>query len=170
MGINSARGYSVDYASRTIVLAKTFSIRLQKFDEKTCEVLEKLQTTFPGFNIRTQVPAKKKMPLSQRITFPMMEKYISYAPNSEELFKQFTTMKEYAKSQKNPYFCVRDWFLDTFPMYGNDPRFDANGALVIAVEDPDKIIQLTDERRKKAQENQRKKAQKRQEAKNAEAV
>lgn len=158
MAINSARGYSVDYASRTIVLAKTFSIRVQNLDEDTCETLEKLQALFPGFKIRTQVPPKKKMPLSQHITFPMMEKYIAYAPNSKELLKQFSTMKKFAKEQKNPYFCVRDWFLEMFPMYGTDPRFNADGELIIAVADPATIIQLAEARRKKAQAKTKKAA------------
>ena len=50
-----------------------------------------------------------------------MAVHIAFQPNAVELMKQFKTVKEESRSQKNPRKFVDDWFRNTFPDFGKYP-------------------------------------------------
>ena len=61
------------------------------------------------------------------LRFAQMENHILHTRDAAARLKQFETVKQLSKSQKNPYKYVLDWFNINYPNFTEQPEFDDEG-------------------------------------------
>lgn len=120
--------YHIDFTTKTITITKTFAKEAQNPNSSEYAVLLKFRSDFPDFKILEQ-KSKSKRP-NNKVTYDKMVKYISCQRDSNILLKRFAEIRELSKGEPSPYNFVCRWFNETFPAYGNMPKFDENGNIV----------------------------------------
>ena len=126
-----ARNYKMDFTTNTLTITKGFEKKLLDPTSEEYKLLLRLKADFPGLKITKAAPRRKKNPHpNARLTYDKMVKFLSCQANSAILLNEFTEVREYSKSQSNPYQFVRDWFLLNFPHYDAIPKFDREGKMV----------------------------------------
>lgn len=120
--------YRIDFTTKTITITKAFVKEAQNPNSNEYSTLLKFKSDFPDFKILEQKSKSKKK--SNKVTYDKMVKYISCQKDANILLKRFAEIRELSKSEPSPYSFVCKWFNETFPTYGNIPKFDDNGDIL----------------------------------------
>ncbi len=130
--------YKVDLTSQTIYVSKEFQKAALKEGSEENKLMKECNALCPNLKTRELPPSKSK---NQRkgLTYAKMEHYIGLYENAAELLQSFRIVREAAKSQRNSYQYVYDWFMMTFPDFYEMPNI-VNGKLFA----PAHPIQLVD--------------------------
>lgn len=115
-------GYKMDFIKCTLTITKEFERRAMDTNSEEYATLTKLRADFPNLRIVMRATPKRKRN-NLKPTYDKMVNYLSCQTNSINLLNQFIEVKERSKSQENPYKFVRDWFLSSFPDFGELPKF-----------------------------------------------
>ena len=139
---DSIRGYSIDFAKKTITLNYKFQKAAQDYGSAEYNRLKDLIADLPGFTV--VVSAGKKITSTRptkRLTYENMEKYIGTYENADELLEQFETVKEKSAPLASPYKYVRKWFVAQFPDYNvvqiDNPTAKKEAVAIVEPENPD---------------------------------
>lgn len=107
-------GYFHDITTNTLHITKDFERNANRIGTWQCAVMDSLMlksATKPTVEVHTH----KRAP---RLTYKMMEVFISKMPNAEANFAAYKKVCLTSKVARNPYKEVLNWFEETFPHYG----------------------------------------------------
>ncbi len=119
--------YKIDLTTQTLYMSKEFEKAALKFDSDESRFLKECRELCPNLRIR-KLPPSKSRNQKKGLTYAKMEHYIGLFENAAELLESFRIVKEAAKSQRNSYQYVYDWFMMTFPDFYEMPNI-VNGKL-----------------------------------------
>ena len=119
------RNCKVDFATNTIMISKRFRELASQKDTHEYKLMKELKVDFPSMSVQTR-PSKRKGNATAKITYRKMMSYFECLPESESIIKQFEIVR---KASPN-YQKVLNWFNESFPEYGQIPRFDSQGNLL----------------------------------------
>lgn len=108
-------GYFLDVLSNTLHITPLFEKKAAVYGTKECEIMDTLLLR-NAVKPTIQVHENKRAP---RITYLMMEVFISKMPNAEANFREYKSVCLKSKVAKNPYKEVLSWFEKAFPFYHN---------------------------------------------------
>lgn len=118
--------YKIDFTNNTLTISKAFEDAANDPSTPEYKLLQQIRADFPGLMIvrKTRRPSKKANP-NKNLTYSNMERYIKALTNTNDLLKEFESVKELAGAQTNSYQYVRGWFLKQFPNYKELPDFNS---------------------------------------------
>lgn len=123
-------GYSYDALTNTLTISNSFAKKASQLNTPEYKILLQLRLDNPGMKIEKATPkASSNRPVS--IPFVKMEDFIAQCPNSQERLAAFNKVKALSKIQSSPYAYVRTWFLDNYANYSEQPKFDADGFVIV---------------------------------------
>ena len=137
-------GYRIDYTTGTVVITKKFNgIASKNISSIESKILRELQQV--GLTI-TVAQTKPRAKTPTRVTYQKMETYINCLDDGEVWLPRFEGIKEEAKSKKNPYEEVREWFMKNFPEYSTEtPVLNEKGKVIHGcVETEEKILPIAE--------------------------
>ncbi len=123
--------YKIDLTTQTLYMSKEFEKAALKFDSDESRFLKECRELCPNLRTRKLSPPKNRNQ-KKGLTYAKMEHYIGLYENAAELLQSFRIVKEVAKSQRNPYQYVYDWFMMNFPDFYEMPNI-VNGKLYAPV-------------------------------------
>jgi len=107
-------GYFHDITTNTLHITKEFERNSNRIGTWECAVMDNLMLKFAA-KPTVEVHSHKRTP---RLTYKMMEVFISKMPNAEANFAEYSRIVLKSKIARNPYKEVLNWFEATFPHYG----------------------------------------------------
>lgn len=107
-------GYFHDITTNTLHITKDFERNANRIGTWQCAVMDSL-TLKSSSKPTVEVHTHKRAP---RLTYKMMEVFISKMPNAEANFAEYKRVVLKSKVARNPYKEVLNWFEETFPYYG----------------------------------------------------
>lgn len=107
-------GYFHDITTNTLHITKDFERNANRIGTWQCAVMDSL-TLKSSSKPTVEVHTHKRTP---RLTYKMMEVFISKMPNAEANFAEYNRVVLKSKVARNPYKEVLNWFEETFPHYG----------------------------------------------------
>lgn len=116
-------GHYIDHEAQTIYVSKEFARKANLYGTNECAMLDEMMKLYST----VEVYAPKREP---RLTYAMMEVFISKMPNAEERFEAYRRIRLESAVVKNRYKHVLDWFSREFPYYKELTVRDEKGNLV----------------------------------------
>ena len=130
MTTNKITGYSYDVISNTLTMTATFAKKASQLNTPEYRTVQQLRRDNPDLNIvMADKKANENRPL--RITFQMMEDFISQCSDSKQRLEAFRRVKAMSKIQSSPYQYVKTWFLEQYANYSEQPEFDKDGFVIV---------------------------------------
>ena len=123
--IKANGGYFYEVLTNTLHMSKAFQAKANRYGTKECEIVDAL-TLQNSINPTIKIHTHKRAP---RLTYQMMEVFISKMPNAKENFQEYQKACQKSKIARNPYKEVLTWFENAFPYY-NDLKVKKDGKLV----------------------------------------
>ena len=118
-------GYFHDIITNTLYITKEFQRKANQYGTTECRIMDELMLGTAN-KPTVQIHTHKRAP---RLTYAMMEVFISKMPNAEANFAEYQRIVLKSKIAKNPYKEVLTWFENAFPYY-NDLKVEKDGKLV----------------------------------------
>ena len=118
-------GYFHDIITNTLYMTNAICRKSNQFGTRECRIMDDLMLR-SGNKLTVEVITHKRAP---RITYAMMEVFISKMPNAKENFQEYQKACQKSKIARNPYKEVLTWFENAFPYY-NDLKVEKDGKLV----------------------------------------
>ena len=123
--IKANGGYFYEVLTNTLHMTKAFQEKANRCGTKECEIVDAL-TLQNDINPTIKIHTHNRAP---RLTYQMMEVFISKMPNAKENFQEYQKACQKSKIARNPYKEVLTWFENAFPYY-NDLKVKKDGKLV----------------------------------------
>ena len=123
----------VNHIARTISVTNTFMRAAADPDSEEFTMYMNLAATCPNYKtvIAKQRKARKNPEKPPKLTYAKMGNYIACLRDADKLLTIFEKVKGFAKTQPSPYALVFHWFFESFPDYGCQPDFDADGYPIV---------------------------------------
>lgn len=118
-------GYFHDIITNTLYMTNAFCRKSNQFGTRECRIMDDLMLR-SGNKLTVEVITHKRAP---RITYAMMEVFISKMPDAEANFTEYNRVCLQSKIARNPYKEVLTWFKTKFPCY-KDLKAEKDGKLV----------------------------------------
>ena len=118
-------GYFHDITTNTLHITKDFERNANRIGTWQCAVMDSL-TLKSAAKPTVEVHSHKRAP---RLTYKMMEVFISKMPDAEANFAAYKKVCLTSKVARNPYKEVLTWFETKFPYY-KDLKAEKDGKLV----------------------------------------
>ena len=118
-------GYFHDITTNTLYITKEFERKANQVGTRECRIMDDLMLR-SGNKLTVEVITHKRAP---RITYAMMEVFISKMPDAEANFAEYNRIVLKSKVAHNPYKEVLTWFETKFPYY-KDLKAEKDGKLV----------------------------------------
>lgn len=127
------KAYNVNFSNQTITITADFAKRMENPGSNEFEIIRKFCEAFPAMKIvrrthRTPSSYKTKSGEVCRrnqfkdMTYERMERFMNAIPNGAEYRKQYDAVRKLADGAVgSKYTIVRDWFMEQFPEYRNNP-------------------------------------------------
>lgn len=110
--------FTFNFVNKTIVGSKRSIERANKGLEPEYSALMEKLAAQPTFTVKVKpIKNKKAKKKYKNLTFERMEEYICLQPNSEDLIKEFESIKAVANAKGALYPLAKKWFLAKFPEY-----------------------------------------------------
>lgn len=116
-------GHYIDHETKTLYVSKEFARKAKQYGTNECAMMDDLM----NLCYSVEVFAPKREP---RLTYAMMEVFISKMPNAEERFETYRRVRLESVIMNNRYKHVLDWFKNEFPYYKELTVRDEKGNLV----------------------------------------
>ncbi len=126
--------YSVNHVTRSIILTRDFAKKACLADTKEYQLLIKLRTDNPGYDIIQRTIAKKEGKRKPP-SYKQMIKYITCVENSDFYMARFEAMREEAASKNGSYARVLKWFRQTFPNFYVMPEYNSDNEIIVTPAD-----------------------------------
>ena len=126
-----SRVYEINYLNKTVTVSRKFMDAATQIDTNEFDLL----TQFSNMGLRVLVEGRKRRPKPKDgklplLTYKMMQDYIAMLDDSEDMLKEFDSIRESSKSRKDRTQYVNTWFRATFPRYDAVPEFDEDYRIV----------------------------------------
>lgn len=106
-------GYYYDILTNTLHITKDFEHKANRYGTTECRIMDEL-TLKNAAKPTIEVHIHKR---KARLTYAMMEVFISKMPNAKANFEEYERVCQKSKIAKNPYGEVLGWFKEKFPHY-----------------------------------------------------
>lgn len=116
-------GYTMNWQKKTITITKAFAEEALIPDSPASKILQGARAVCPDIQVVARTNSSKRRNEAKGLTYARMERYITVFEDCASVYGEFLKVKQMSLSQPNPYLFVKDWFLDTFPNYGEMPEF-----------------------------------------------
>ena len=126
--------YSVNHVTRSIILTRDFAKKASIPDTHEYQILIKLRTENPGYEIIQRTIAKKEGKRKPP-SYKQMKKYISCVENSDYYMARFEAMRAEAASKNGSYARVLKWFRQTFPNFYAMPEYNSDNEIIVTPAD-----------------------------------
>ena len=122
--------YSYDPIDNTLTMSAAFAKKASQLNTPEYNIVRQLRNDNPGMKIgKSAAKAPANRPLN--ITFAKMEEYIKLCRDSKDRLEAFKKIKSLSRIQASPYKYVKTWFLNNYANYSEQPKFDADGFVVV---------------------------------------
>ena len=126
--------YSVNHVTRSIILTRDFAKKACIADTKEYQLLIKLRTDNPGYDIIQRTIAKKEGKRKPP-SYKQMIKYITCVENSDFYMARFEAVREEAASKNGSYARILKWFRQTFPNFYVMPEYNSDNEIIVTPAD-----------------------------------
>ena len=126
--------YSVNHVTRSIILTRDFAKKASIPDTHEYQILIKLRTENPGYEIIQRTIAKKEGKRKPP-SYKQMKKYITCVENSDFYMARFEAMRKEAASKNGSYARVLKWFRQTFPNFYVMPEYNSDNEIIVTPAD-----------------------------------
>ena len=116
MANTTYRNYKIDFNQQVIYFDYKFARLAQVYQSQEYNLYRDLCRDFPTFKVSVQSHRKPSKTARPRLTYKAMIAYINSYNEADKLMEEFETVKA---KYNGKYSCVREWFIDRFPDYGN---------------------------------------------------
>ena len=123
-------GYKIDYTTNTITVTKKFMDEAGIIGTPAFSTMKELRQMDMTITVK-----KTESRTNNKITYAQMIQYISCVENSGLYMAQFDAAREEAKSKKDTYNRVLNWFNKTFPCFYEMPEFNAKNEVIVTPAD-----------------------------------
>ena len=125
--------YRFDVFTGTLTISKAFEKKASTIGSAEQKLLSELMAKYADTLI---IERYKPHTGTKGLKFAQMENYIIHTRDADAMLKQFETVKQLSKSQKNPYKYVLDWFNINYPNFTEQPEFDDEGYVKVEAAAP----------------------------------
>ncbi len=126
--------YSVSHITRSIIMTRNFAKAASIPDTHEYQILIKLRTENPGYEIIQRTIAKKEGKRKPP-SYKQMKKYITCVENSDFYMARFEAMRKEAASKNGSYARVLKWFRQTFPNFYVMPEYNSDNEIIVTPAD-----------------------------------
>ena len=126
--------YSVSHITRSIIMTRNFAKAASIPDTHEYQILIKLRTENPGYEIIQRTIAKKEGKRKPP-SYKQMKKYITCVENSDFYMARFEAMRKEAASTNGSYARVLKWFRQTFPNFYVMPEYNSDNEIIVTPAD-----------------------------------
>ena len=126
--------YSVSHITRSIIMTRNFAKAASIPDTHEYQILIKLRTENPGYEIIQRTIAKKEGKRKPP-SYKQMKKYITCVENSDFYMARFEAMRKEATSKNGSYARVLKWFRQTFPNFYVMPEYNSDNEIIVTPAD-----------------------------------
>ena len=126
--------YSVNHVTRSIIMTRNFAKAASIPDTHEYQILIKLRTENPGYEIIQRTIAKKEGKRKPP-SYKQMKKYITCVENSDFYMARFEAMRKEAASKNGSYARVLKWFRQTFPNFYVMPEYNSDNEIIVTPAD-----------------------------------
>lgn len=126
--------YSVSHITRSIIMTRNFAKAASIPDTHEYQILIKLRTENPGYDIIQRTIAKKEGKRKPP-SYKQMKKYITCVENSDFYMARFEAMRKEAASKNGSYARVLKWFRQTFPNFYVMPEYNSDNEIIVTPAD-----------------------------------
>ena len=126
--------YSVSHITRSIIMTRNFAKAASIPDTHEYQILIKLRTENPGYEIIQRTIAKKEGKRKPP-SYKQMKKYITCVENSDFYMARFEAMRKEAASKNGSYARVLKWFRQTFPNFYAMPEYNSDNEIIVTPAD-----------------------------------
>jgi len=107
-----------------VLVTKDFQKKATLFGTEEYKLWKNVLSDFPSAKMTTKKITKNPNKRTYKnLTYVRIEKFLMTQDNSEELLKEYSTAREQAVIQTNPYRAVLAWFLQKYPNYDDYKGF-----------------------------------------------
>lgn len=122
--------YSYDAVANTLTISAIFAKKASQLNTPEYNIVKQFHKDNPSLTIvKAERKWDSKRPLNAR--FSEMERFIAQCRDKEARLNAFEKVKALSKIQPSPYAYVRTWFLDNYANYSEQPKFDADGFVIV---------------------------------------
>lgn len=122
-------GYNYDALTNKLYVTADFLKKAGKLNTPEYRILLQFRNDNPGLDIIKKTVTRKMEP-KQNISFANMETFIGMCRDKDVRLEELERIKALSKIQNSPYCYVRDWFLNHYANYSEEPQFDEEGYVV----------------------------------------
>jgi len=126
--------YSVSHITRSIIMTRNFAKAASIPDTHEYQILIKLRTENPGYEIIQRTIAKKEGKRKPP-SYKQMKKYITCVENSDFYMARFEAIRKEAASKNGSYARVLKWFRQTFPNFYVMPEYNSDNEIIVTPAD-----------------------------------
>ena len=121
--------YAFDALALTLTVTADFAKKASKLGTPEYNVLLQFRKDYPAIKIVKRTSNSNGNHAG--IKFAQMEDYIAQCRDSETRLATFKKIKSLSKVQSSPYAYVKEWFLNNYANYSEQPEFDDEGFVIV---------------------------------------
>ena len=121
--------YTFDPVTLTLAVSAVFAKKASKLGTPEYDMLLHFRKDYPKIKIVKRDSDNKGNHTG--IKFAQMERFIGLCRDSEPRLATFQKIKSLSKIQSSPYAYVKEWFLNNYANYSEQPEFDADGFVIV---------------------------------------
>ena len=123
--------YHFDCVHNVLIISKNFLNEAGLYNSTAYKTLKSIRKENPGLIVSVKQRKSPKKNVYANLTIKAMKQYLEKARNSDSLIKQLDAVVATSVGQRHPLKYIREWFLETYPLYTKAPRFDEDGYLIV---------------------------------------
>lgn len=121
--------YAFDALALTLTVTADFAKKASKLGTPEYNVLLQFRKDYPTIKIVKRTSNSNGNHAG--IKFAQMEDYIVQCRDSENRLATFKKIKSLSKLQSSPYAYVKEWFLNNYANFSEQPEFDDDGFVIV---------------------------------------
>ena len=121
--------YAFDALALTLTVTADFAKKASKLGTPEYSVLLQFRKDYPAIKIVKRTSNSNGNHAG--ISFKQMEDYIAQCRDSKPRLEVFVKIKSLSKIQSSPYAYVKEWFLNNYANYSEQPEFDDKGFVIV---------------------------------------
>ncbi len=126
---NNNTAYTFDALNLTLTVTADFAKKASTLGTSEYKTLLQFRNDYP--NIKIVKRTTKSNVRHAGIKFSQMEGFIAQCRDSKTRLEVFVKIKSLSKIQSSPYAYVKEWFLNNYANYSEQPEFDDEGFVIV---------------------------------------
>lgn len=121
--------YNFDAINTVLTITKDFARKASQLNSPEYKTMLQLRRDYPNLEIVMREGTKKQA--ASGITFKQMEGFIEQCRDAANRLATYKRVKALSKVQRSPYKYVKEWFLNNYANYSENPEFDEEGFVIV---------------------------------------